>query len=458
LNLAVRYRQLLNIGGEVKVTNEKVENRQAYLTIEMEPAEVADYQEKAYKSIVKKTSIPGFRKGKAPRPMVERTVGKEKFQEEMLNILVPEAFKKAVAQEKIEPYAQPTVNLEKTEPEVVFKAVIPLAPIVNIGDYKSVRVTPEAINVTDENVNTAIEQLRHQHATWEPIERPVEFGDMVVMDIASTIEGQTFLDRKGAQYQVTKGLLLPAPGFAEQLAGMKRDEEKEFKLTFPADYARPELANKEAQFKAKIVEIKQEKMPEVNDEFATTIRPELKTVDDLKKAVLDDIKRQLAEREKVAYEEKVVEKIMELSNVEFPPVMTDGETDNMIRSDMQRLQIEDFQDYQNTVGKTEKQIRDSLATEAQRHVKRSLILEKIAEAEKIEVSHDEVHEEMDMMVEMTEEDKRKNLEQYLETERAHETIGGMILLKKTVEHLAKSARGETAATVESTPAATEEKK
>lgn len=442
----------------MKVTNEKVESRQAYLTIEMEPAEVADYQEKAYKSIVKKANIPGFRKGKAPRPMVERSVGKEKFQEEMLNILVPEAFKKAVAQEKIEPYAQPTVNLEKSEPEVVFKAVIPLAPIVNVGDYKSIKLEPQPVNVTDENVNAAIEQLRHQHATWEPVERPVEFSDMIVLDITSTIEGQTFLDRKGAQYQVMKDLPLPAPGFAEQLAGIKRDEEKEFKLTFPADYARPELANKEAAFKVKIIEIKQEKLPEVNDEFAAMVKPELKTVDDLKKAVLDDIKRQLEERERLAFEEAVVAKVMDMSNVEFPPVMTDGETDNMIRSDMQRLQIEDFQDYQNTVGKTEKQIRDGLAPEAQRHVKRSLVLENIAEKEKLEVSHDEIHDEIDMMMESTEEDKRKNLEEYLETERAHETIGGMLLLKKTVEQLAKMARGTTEGKVEGAAAKEEEKK
>ena len=442
----------------MKVTNEKVENRQAYLTVEMEPAEMADYQEKAYKSVVKRVNIPGFRKGKAPRPMVERYLGKEKFTEEALNILIPEAYKKAVAQEKIEAYAQPTVNLEKTEPEVVFKAVIPLAPIVNVGDYKSVKMEPEPVTVTDENVNAAIEQLRHQHATWEPVERPVEFGDMVVMDVASTIEGQAFLDRKGAQYQVTKDLPLPAPGFAEQLVGMKRDEEKEFKLTFPADYARPELANKEVSFKVKLLEIKQEKLSELNDEFATTVKPELKTVDDLKKAVSDDIKRQLEDRARLVFEDKVVDKVLEISNVEFPPVMTEMETDNMVRADMQRMQIEEFQEYQNTVGKTEKQLREQLEPEAKAHVKRSLVLEKIAGEEKLEVSHEEIDEQIEIMLENTEEDKRKNLVDYLETDRAHETIGGIVLMKKTVEHLAKLARGITEVAVESTAAAKEEEK
>lgn len=442
----------------MKVTNEKVENRQAYLTVEMEPAEVADYQEKAYKSLVKKANIPGFRKGKAPRPMVERYIGKEKFMEETMEIMIPDAYKKAVAQEKIEPFAQPTVNLEKSEPEIVFKAIIPLAPVVTVGDYKSVKMEPEPVNVTDENVTAAIEQLRHQHATWEPVERPVEFGDMVVMDIASNIEGQTFLDRKGAQYQVTKDLPLPAPGFAEQLVGMKREEEKEFKLTFPADYARPELANKEAQFKVKIIEIKQEKLPELNDEFAGLVKPEFKTVDELKKAVFDDIKVQLEERARLAFEDKVVAKVLEISNVEFPPVLTESETDNMIRADMQRMSIEDFQDYQNTVGKTEKQLRDGLQTEAQAHVRHTLVLEKIAGEEKLEVSHDEIDEEIGLMLDSAEEDQRKKLEDYFETERAHETIGGIVLLKKTVEHLAKMAQGITEVTVANTAAAKEEEK
>jgi trigger factor len=267
---------------------------------------------------------------------------------------------------------------------------------------------------------------------------------MVVLDIASSIEGQIFLDRKGAQYQVTKDLPLPAPGFPEQLVGMKRDEEKEFKLAFPADYARPELANKEAQFKVKIIEIKLEKLPEVNAEFAELIKPEFKTVEELKKAVFDDIKMQMEERAQRVFEDKIVEKVLEISSAEFPPVMTETETDNMIRADMQRMEIDDFQQYQNTVGKTEKQLRDSLQKEAEAHVRRTLILEKIAGEEKIEVEHEEIHRQIDLMLDATEEEaQRKKLEEYFETERAHDTIGGIVLIKKTVEHLAKMAQGIT---------------
>jgi trigger factor len=441
----------------VKVKSDKVENRQAYLTIEMEPAEKEDYEEKAYKSLVKRVNIPGFRKGKAPRPTLERYVGKEKLTEEALNILIPEAYKKAVAQEKIEAFAQPTLEIEKTEP-VVFKAVIPLAPIVNIGDYKAVRMQPEPVNVTDENINGAIEQLRHQYATWEPVERPVEYGDMVVMDVFSTIEGQTSIDRKGVQYQVTKDLPLPVPGFPAEMVGMKRDEEKEFKLKFPADYARPELANKEASFKVKILEIKQEKLPDVNEDFVKMVNPDFKTVEELRGAVEGDIKRQLEERARLDFEDKVTGKVLADSSVEFPPVMTQMESDNMIRVDMQRAQITDFQEYQNTVGKTEKQLREQLEPEAKQHVTRSLVLDRIAREEKLSVSHEEIDAEIENMVLSAEESRRKNLEDYLATDRAHETIESILLMRKTVQRLASIAKGSVEGVAESAAVSTEVEK
>lgn len=431
----------------MKVTNEKVENRQAFLTITLEEIEVADYQDKAFKSLVKKVNVPGFRRGKAPRPMVERYLGPEKFKEETLNILIPDAYTKAVTQEKIEAFAQPELNLEKTEPEVILKAVIPLAPVVSVGDYRSVKMEPEAVVVTDENTDAAIEQLRHQHATWEPVERPVAFGDMVVMDITSTIEGQRFIDRKGTQYQVVKDSPLPTPGFSAELVNLKQDEEKEFNLVFPADYPRPELANKETHYKIKIAEIKQEKLPELNDEFAPLVKPELKSVADLKKAVYDDIKLQMETRARQLFENQVVNKVVEISQAEFPPVMIQVETDDMIQTDMRRLETENFQEYQNTVGKTEKQLREQLEPPAKERVKRTLVLDKIASEEKLTVSPDEISGEIAIMLEETAENQRPKLKQTLESSRGRETIGNLILTRKTIAQLARLARGKVESTV-----------
>jgi len=231
----------------VKVTNEKTENCQAFLTVEMEPDEVEESLERSYYRLAKKTNIPGFRRGKAPRTILERYIGKESLLEDALNSLLPEAYEKALKEQNIEAFAQPHIEIAQTEP-VIFKVAVPLTPTIKLGDYHHIQVAPEPVELTEDDVSAAIEQLRHQHATWEPVERPVAFNDLVVLDVDSDIENKPFINQKGAQYQVLRELPLPAPGFAEQLVGMKRDEEKEFKLQFPSDYPRGELAGKEPSF------------------------------------------------------------------------------------------------------------------------------------------------------------------------------------------------------------------
>ena len=251
----------------MKVTNEKTENRQAYLKIEVEPAEIETATDKAYHRLVKRVNIPGFRRGNAPRAVFERHFGKHEFFHEMLDDLVPDVYKKAIKEQNLEPVAEPQIELESEEP-VIIKAVVPLKPVVNLGDYKTIDLKPQPVEVTDEMINSVVEQLRHQHATWEPAERPVELNDLVTLDVESTMKGEPFVNQKGVQYQVMAGTISPAPGFAEQLVGMKKGEEKEFKLQYPADYPQKEVQGNEATFKVKIIEIKQEKLPEVNDEFA----------------------------------------------------------------------------------------------------------------------------------------------------------------------------------------------
>ncbi|GAG98992.1 unnamed protein product, partial [marine sediment metagenome] len=232
----------------MKVIREKTENSQVFLTIEMEPAEVEESLEKSYHRLVKKTNIRGFRRGKAPRDILERHIGKESLFEDALNHLLPQAYEKAVEEQKIEAIAQPQIEIAQTDP-VVFKATVPLPPTIKLGDYHHIQVTPELVKLSEDDVSQVMEQLRHQQATWEPVERPVEFNDLVVLDIESHIGGEPFINRKGAQYQVLHDLSFPVPGFAEQLPGMRGDEAKEFKLQFPSDYPKSELAEKEASFK-----------------------------------------------------------------------------------------------------------------------------------------------------------------------------------------------------------------
>ncbi len=424
----------------MKVTNEKTENSQVFLTIEMEPAEVEESLEKSYCRLVKKANIPGFRKGKAPREILERYIGKESLLEDALNNLLPEAYEKAIKEQKIEAIAQPHIEIAQTDP-VVFKATVPLPPTVELGDYHHIQVTPEPVELTEDDVNAVIEQLRHRQATWEPVERPVEVDDLVVLDIESNIEDKPFINQKAVQYQVLRDPPFPAPGFAEQLAGMERNEEKEFKLQFPLDFPGGELAGKEASFKVRVTEIKQERLPELDDEFATGVNPDFKTLDSLREGVSADLKLRAEEKAKIDFEEKVIEAAVDLAELEFPPILVELEIDRLLSQRFQRLQRGDqgLEEYLRSIKKTKEELREELHPLATKRVIHSLVLGKIAEEEKIEVSESEVNAEIENMIKST-TDNKDELRKFLNAPQSRESIEQLLITRKTIQRLVEIAK------------------
>jgi len=421
----------------VKVTNEKTENTQAYLTIEMEPAEVEDYLESSYHRLVKKAKIPGFRKGKASRAILERHIGKEGLLEDALNSLIPQAYEKAIKEQEIEAIARPQIEIAQTDP-VVFKAIVPLKPEVELGDYHHIQVAPEPVEVTEENVSAAIEGLRHQHATWEPVERPVDFGDLVVLDIESSIEDEPFINQKGAQYQVLHELSFPVPGFAEQLVGMKRNEEKDFKLQFPPDYPRGELVGKEPWFKVRVTEIKQEILPELNDEFAGELSPDFKTLDSLRELVSSDLKLRAEEKAMTDFEERVIDTVVDLAELEFPPILVEAEINDSLNRRFQGSN-QGLEEYLRNINKTEEELREELRPLATKRVAQSLVLGKISVEEKIEVSGSEIDTEIEEMTKSAAE-KKGELEKLLNTPRARESIEQTLITRKTIQQLLEIAK------------------
>ncbi len=422
----------------MKVTNEKTENSQAYLTIEMEPAEVEDSLASSYQHLVKKAKIPGFRKGKAPRAILERHIGKESLLEDALNSLIPQAYEKAIKEQEIEAIARPQIEIAQTDP-VVFKAIVPLKPEVKLGDYHHVQVTPEPVEVTEDNVSAAIEGLRHQHATWEPVERPVDFGDLVVLDIESSIEDEPFINQKGAQYQVLHELSFPVPGFAEQLVGMKRNEEKDFNLQFPPDYPRGELVGKKPWFKVRVTEIKQEILPELNDEFAGGINPDFKTLDSLRERVFSDLKLRAEEKTRIDFEERVIDTVVDLAELEFPPILVEVEINDFLNRRFQGGN-QGLEEYLRNINKTEEELREELRPLATKRVAQSLVLGKIAEEEKFEVSGSEIDTEIGEMTKSAAE-KKDELEKLLNTPRARESIEQTLITRKTIQRLLEIAKG-----------------
>jgi len=421
----------------VKITNEKTENSQVFLTIEMEPAEVDESLEKAYHRLVQKAKVPGFRKGKAPRVILERYIGKDGLLEDALNSLAPQACEQAVKEQQIEAIAQPQIEVAQTDP-VVFKAIVPLKPKVKLGDYQHIQVTPEPVEVTEDDVSAVLEQLRHQHAIWEPVERPVDFGDLVVIDLESSIEDKPFINHEGIQYQVLRDLSFPAPGFGEQLAGMKRDEEKEFKLQLPSDYPNNELAGKEPWFKVRVTEIKQEILPELSDEFAKEVNPDFKTLDSLREQVSSDLKLRVEEKARIDFEERVIDAVVDLSEVEFPPILVEAEINRILNQRFQRGNQE-LEEYLRNIGKTEEELHGELHPLATKGVTRSLVLGKIVEEEKIEVSGSEIDTEIENIIKSATENKDE-LEKFLNTPQARQSIEQTLITRKTIQRLVEIAK------------------
>ncbi|UCH42676.1 MAG: trigger factor [Dehalococcoidales bacterium] len=421
----------------MKVTNEKTENNQAFLTIEMEPDEVEESLDKSYRRLVQKTKIPGFRQGKAPRAILERHVGKESLFEDTLEHLIPQAYEDAIKEQELETIAQPQIEVTQHDP-LVFKAIVPLKPKITLGDYKQIRLTPEPVEVTEDHITSVMDQLRHQHATWEPVDRAVEFNDLVVIDVESNIDNEPFINQEAAQFQVVPETSFPAPGFSEQLIGMKKEEEKEFKLQFPSDDTREEIAGKEPDFKVRLTEVKQEVLPEVNDEFAQLIDPELENVDALREKVESELKRSAEEKTKANFEERVIENLVDISEVEYPPVMVEAETSRILEQRFQRGRQE-LDEYLRLTSKTEDELREEVQPMAEKRVTQSLLLGRIMVEEQIEVSEEEINAEIETIMASAAGGKEE-LEKLLNTAPARQSVAQTLTTRKTIQRLVNIAQ------------------
>jgi len=426
----------------VKVNRDKTENSQAFLTVELEPAEVEESMTAAYRRLVKKMNIPGFRKGKTPRAVLERYIGREGILEEALNQLVPESCAQAIKEQEIEPIAQPKIEVTQTDP-VTFTAVVPLAPTVELGDYHSIRMEPEKVEVTEDQINAVMEEVRHQQATWEPVERPAELKDLTVLDIASSIDGTPFINRQGVQYQLLPNSSAPAPGFAEQVVGMSKAEEKRFNIPFPSDYPRQELAGKEASFTVKMVEIKQEILPELNDELARQVSPDFDTLEALRKQIENNIRLGAERKSREDFEQHLLDAVVEQAKVEFPPIMVDVEIERLMSEQMNRIQMskKGLEAYLKSINKTEEQLKDELRPHASRRIANSLVLGRIYQEEEIEVSESDINNEIENIIKDAQPEKHEEMRKILDNKGAKDSIRQALMTKKTIEKLTEIATG-----------------
>ena len=399
----------------MSVQVETLEKSMAKLTIEVSAEEFETALDKAYKKNKNKISLPGFRKGKAPRAMIEKMYGAGVFYEDAANDLIPGAYESAAKESELEIVAQPSIDvtqIEKGKP-FIFTATVAVKPEVTLGEYKGIEVEKKTAEITDEELQAEIDKVRESNSRMITVDdRAVQDGDITTIDFEGFVDGEPFEGGKGEDYPLTIGSHSFIDNFEEQLIGKNIGEETEVNVTFPEQYQAEELQGKPAVFKVTIKEIKVKELPELDDDFAQDVS-EFDTVDEYK----EDLKKKLLENKEAALkrekEEDVVGKIIENATMEIPDPMVDTQVRQMVQEFSQRIQSQglSLQQYMQFTGMTPESLTNELQPQALKRIQSRLVLEAVAAAENIETSDEDLEKELEKMAEMyqMEADKLKEL-------------------------------------------------
>ena len=393
---------------------EKLEKNMAKLTIEVPADDLEKALQSAYMKQKNKIAMPGFRKGKVPRQMIEKMYGPEIFYDDAANALIPKAYSEAYEECELEIVSRPEINVVQIEKgkSFIFTADVATKPEVKLGEYKGLEVDKVSTRVTQKEVDAKIQEEAEKNAREVVVtDRPVADGDEVILDFEGFVDGEAFEGGKGENYPLTIGSGSFIPGFEEQLVGAEAEKEVEVKVTFPEDYHAEELKGKEAVFKCTVHEIKAKELPELDDEFASEVS-EFDTLDELKADIKAKIKEQKVNDGKRAQEDAAVDAIIESAKMDLPEAMVDTQARQMLDEFAQRMQQQGLtlDQYMQFTGMTADKMMDELRPQAEKRIKTRLVLEAIAKAENIEITDEKLDEEIAKMAEayQMEADKLKS--------------------------------------------------
>ena len=421
---------------------EKLEKNMAKLTIEAAAEELDKAIETAYQKQKGKISIPGFRKGKVPRQVIEKMYGKEVFYEDAANALIPEAYEKALEECEEDIVSSPQIEVTQIEAgkPFIFTAMVALKPEVKLGKYKGVKVDKADVEVTEEEINAAIDRERENNARNITVEdRPVKDGDMTMLDFEGFVDGVAFEGGKGENYPLTIGSGAFIPGFEEQLVGAEIGKEVEVNVTFPEDYQAENLKGKAAVFKCTVKEIKEKEFPEIDDEFASEVS-EFDTLAEYKADVKKNLEERKAKEAKDAKEEAVIEAIIEASEMDIPEAMIETQQRQMVDEFAQRITMQglSMEQYMQFTGSNYNQMIEQIKPQAEKRIKSRLVLEAVAAAEKIEVTDEDYENEIASMAEVYQMEPAKVKEML--GEREEKNIRQDLAVKKAAEFVVEQAK------------------
>ena len=394
---------------------EKLEKNMAKLTIEVSAEDLEKAMQNAYLKAKNRITIPGFRKGKAPRKMIEHMYGKGIFLEDAANALIPEHYSKALEECELEIVSQPEIDVTQAEPgkAFIFTAEVAVKPEVTLGEYKGLEVPKTETEVTEEEIEAELKKEQEKNSRTITVEdRGAENGDIATIDFEGFIDGTAFEGGKGTDYPLTLGSGSFIPGFEDQLVGAKAGDHVEVNVTFPEEYQAAELAGKAAVFQCNVKKVEAKELPELDDDFAQDVS-EFDTLAEYK----DDIRKKLTERKekeaRTAKENAAVDKVIENAQMEIPDAMINTQISQMLDDFSRRMQAQGLtmEQYFQFTGMTADKMREEMKPQALKRIQTRLVLEKIAETENIQPADEEVNEEISKMAEMykMEADKLKEL-------------------------------------------------
>ncbi|MFN0096958.1 MAG: trigger factor [Dehalococcoidia bacterium] len=423
----------------MNVTLERLPESRVQIDIEVEQERVDKAFEAAYRKLAPRTRVPGFRPGKAPRRMIEQALGRDRIMGEALDTLVPEVYEEALKDQTVDAIDRPALDKIDLDP-VRLKFVVPVRPTVDLGDYRAIRAEAETKQVTDEMIAEQLLEVRRRQAILEPVERAAIPNDLVTADLKAEDGDEVLLDQVDGEFQLREGAMLIVEGLIEEFNGLSSGETKEVTITFPEDYRSDALRGKPVKFTITMKQVRQEILPDEDDDFAKTVSEEFNTIDELRSRVRENLQTGFDNQAVQELRDKAVDALVAGATLDFPALLIDREIDHLLRDAVGGDQKQ-YLTYLQRVGRSQDEFRAGFRDTAELRVKRSLALFKLSEAEQIDATADDVLAEIDRLASSMGEDAER-FRQVLRTADSVANIRNNLISERTVERLLAIARGE----------------
>ena len=425
----------------MQVTRESDSSIEITLSISMDSGDEEPFLNRSYRRLAGRVRIPGFRPGKAPRSIVESHLGRATLVQEALEFMIPESLDQVLREQEIRAFAEPQLEVLDLEP-VSFKAVVPLEPEVDLGEFRSIRVESPPVEIGQDDVGRVLENLQYESAPWEPVERPVAFGDQVTLNVTGNIAGEDAISDEGVDYVPQMDNDLPLPGFSVYLEGMTEGQEKEFTLAVPEEYPQENYAGKECHFHVEVVAVKEKQLPELDDEFAKGVLEGFESME----ALSEHIRQRLTEEGEATaqreMERNILDEVKKLANIQASELIYQREMESIREDHERRLRNQrlDMDTYLSFIGQTEEEWSEQLRPQAEERLATFLVMRKLAEQEAIEVNPEDIDAEIDRLTENSAEESVESLRRVLNSEDSRESIRSSLLNRKVLAYLVEIAR------------------